>query len=425
MRFERNELQSGVFFNAIKEEKFKSNLISLRFIVPLSLETAAKNALIFPVLLRGSEKFPDLGSISREEESIYDTDISENATKRGDLQILELRMSLLDDRYAIDGMKITERGMALLEDLLLCPVTENGVFRSDYVESEKKTLTEDIRGQVNDKRRYAMRRAVEEMFENDVFGVSELGTEETVAAVCPTCLYKQYKEVLARARIEIFAVGNFDTKALRDRFSAMFGKVERGEVYCAQTVPMVSARAKVKTVYERQSITQGKLAMGFYTGHVSTDMDYAAMQVMNTVYGGGVTGKLFMNVREKLSLCYYCSSMQNGEKGYMLVNAGIEFAKEKQTADEILLQLDHMKNGNITEGEISDAKLAIVNSLGGVKDSTGAILGWYFGCIMNGDMVTPEEKAARVNAVTKEDIVRIANDVKLDTYYFLCGKETK
>ena len=423
MSFERKELANGIYFNTVHETKFKANLISIRFVVPLSADTAAKNALLFPVLLRGSEHYPDIGKIRREEESIYDTGISDSVYKRGDLQILELRMNLLENQYAIDGMDITGRAMALLEDILFHPVTENGAFRGEYVESEKRMLIDDIRAQVNDNRRYATMRLVEEMFEGDAFGLSELGTAEAVSAVCPGCLMAQYREVLARARVEIFAVGNFDFEALSERFAAMFAKVSRTEPYPLETTVLAKPREKVKTVYEHQNITQGKLSLGFFTGHSVSDGDYHVMQVLNTVYGAGVTSKLFLNVREKLSLCYYCSSSENGQKGYMTVNSGIEFANEKKAVDEILAQLDHMKNGEITEGEIADAKLALIDSAGRVGDSTNSLMNWYFACVMNEEILTPEEKIERFRAVTKDEIVRMAQDIKLDTYYFLCGKE--
>ncbi len=420
--FERKELMEGVFFNAIGETKFKSGLISVRFITPLSADTAAKNALLFPVLTRGSERFPDIGSIRREEESVYDTDIDDAVYKRGDTQILEIRMRVLDDRFAIDGMKITERAMTLLSDLIFRPVTENGVFCEEYVESEKQMLIDDIRAQGNDKRRYAMQRLNEEMFEGDVFGTSELGTVESAEAICPVCLWKQYKEVLSRARVEIFAVGNFDFASLCETFRALFASVERGEVYAIETKPLVP-KEKVKTVYERQDISQGKLSMGFYTGITVSDENYTAMQLLNTIYGAGVTSKLFCNVREKLSLCYYCGSGDNAQKGFMTVNSGIEFKNEKKAADEILAQLDEIKKGNISEGELNDAKLALIDSAERIADSVGNTMNWYFAGVMNGKVLTPAEKRAEIEAVTAEDIVKVAQKIRLDTYYFLCGKE--
>ncbi len=423
MAFTRKELSNGIFLNAVEETKFKSNLISVRFILPLSAETAAKNALIFPVLLRGSEKFPDIGSIRREEESIYDTQLADSVYKRGDTQILEIGLHLLDDRFAIDGMNITERALDLLEDILLHPVTENGVFLEDYVESEKEKLIDDILAQINDKRRYAKTRLVEEMFEGDPFGVSELGTEERVSAVCPHCLYEQYMHMLKTARIEIFAVGSFDTDALTARFTRMLANVNRDYHGTPTTTPMQSARESVKTVYERQNISQGKLFLGFYTGTLVTDPDYHIMQMLNVIYGSGLTSKLFVNVREKLSLCYYCASAENGQKGYMTVDSGIEFANEQKTVDEILFQLDEVKKGNITEREMRDARLALLDAVGRVDDSVGNLLNWYFSGVMNGKIITPEEKRALIDSVTVEDIVKKAQNIRLDTYYFLCGKE--
>ena len=423
MVFERKELASGIFWNAIHETKFKSNLISVRFVLPLTADTAAKNALLFPVLLRGSENFPNIGSIRREEESIYDTTLNDSVYKRGDTQVLELRMSVLDNKYAIDGMDITERAMMLLDDILLHPITENGVFCEEYVESEKEKLIDDILAQVNDKRRYAMTRLIEEMFEGDAFGLSELGTVETTEAVCPVCLWKQYHEMLSTARIEIFAIGNFDFDALSARFARMFEGIERRYTGAPETKVMQDARKEIKTVYERQNITQGKLSLGFYTGSTVHDEDYHVMQMLNVIFGAGVTSKLFLNVREKLSLCYYCGSSENGQKGYMTVNSGIEFANEKKAADEILFQLDEIKKGNISESELRDARLALLDAIGRVGDSTGNILNWYFSGVMNGKLISPEEKRALIESVTAKDIVKKAQDIRLDTYYFLCGKE--
>jgi predicted Zn-dependent peptidase len=421
--FERKEILDGVFFNAIPETKFKSNLISVRLITPLLAETAAKNALLFPVLMRGSESFPDLGSIRREEESIYDTDIDDAVYKRGDTQILEIRMRVLDNRFSIDGMDITGRAMALLSDLIFRPLTENGVFLEEYVESEKQMLIDDIRAQINDKRRYAMQRLNEEMFEGDVYGISELGTEETVSEICPVCLWKQYRDVLSRARVEIFAVGNFDFDTLCETFRASFAQADRKEVYTISTKPLSAPKETVKTVYERQNIAQGKLSLGFYTGITAADDNYTTMQILNAVYGAGVTSKLFCNVREKLSLCYYCGSSDNAQKGFMTVNSGIEFKNEKKAADEILAQLEEIKNGNISESELRDAKLALIDSAERIADSAVNTLNWYFSGVMNGKILTPAEKREKIEAVTVADIVEIAKNIRLDTYYFLCNKE--
>ena len=422
MSFERKEIASGVFLNTIEEHKFKSGRMSVRFMLPLSEETAAKYSLVFPVLRRGSVRFPDIGTIRREEESLYDTEFADSVYKRGDCHVLEFRMRVLHDRYALDGMVITERALDLMTDILFAPVTENGVFLEEYVESEKEKLIDDILSKINDKYLYARQRLVEEMFAGEAYGISELGTVESVSAVTPDALYAAYLAVLKSARVEIFAVGEFDFAALEQRFRALFADIDRADVFCPET-SLAARREEVKTVCEAQNISQGKLMLGFTTGVSATDGNYHAMQVLNMIFGGGATSKLFCNVREKMSLCYYCGSTEVAQKGALFVGAGIEPENEKKAAEAILYQLDEMKKGNISDGELSDAKLALMDSVNRIADSAGAILNWHFSGVMNGTLLTPEEKKAKIASVTREDVVRLAENIRLDTYYFLSGKE--
>ncbi len=424
MAFARKEIAKGIFLNTIEEHKFKSGVISMRFILPLSAKTVADNSLIFPVLRRGCVGLPDIGSIRREEESLYETEFADSVFKRGDSQVLEFRMRVLNNKYALDDMDIEAGATALMLAQLFDPVLENGVFCLDYVESEKEKLIDDILSRVNDKYRYARQRVVEEMFdyEGDAYGISELGTEESVSAVTPEGLYEAYTVMLKTARIEIFVVGEFDFSALEARLRARFSRIERKPAREIVTATL-QKRDEVKRVFERQNITQGKLMMGFVSPVTVRDENYHVMQVLNMIFGGGATSKLFCNVREKKSLCYYCGSSENGQKGYLLVSAGIEATNEKKTADEILVQLDEMRKGNISDGELLDAKLALLDSVNRIADSAGALVNWHFSGIMNGRVLSPEEKRAQIRAVTKEEIAKMASDIHLHTYYFLSGKE--
>lgn len=422
MSFERKEIASSVFLNTIEEHKFKAGQLSLRFMLPLSEDTAAKYSLVFPVLRRGSVHFPDIGAIRREEESLYDTEFADSVYKRGDSHVLEFRMRVLHDRYALDGMAITEKALDLMTDILFSPVTENGAFLAEYVESEKEKLIDDILAKINDKYLYARQRLVEEMFAGESYGISELGTVESVSTVTPEALYAAYLSVLKSARVEIFAVGEFDFAALESRFRALLANIERRDVFCAKT-GIAARREDVKTVYETQNIAQGKLMLGFTTGICANDPDHHAMQVLNMIFGGGATSKLFCNVREKMSLCYHCGSTEVAQKGTLLVGAGIEPENEKKAVEAILHQLEEMKKGNITDSELSDAKLALMDSVNRIADSAGALLNWHFSGVMNGELLTPEEKKEKIAAVTREDIVRLVKNIRLDTCYFLSGKE--
>ena len=172
---------------------------------------------------------------------------------------------------------------------------------------------------------------------------------------------------------------------------------------------------------DEMSVTQGKLCMGFRLGDCMDEPDFASIYVFNAVYGGSVTSKLFMNVRERLSLCYYASSMVDTHKGLMLVSSGVDFDKVEQAKAEIIAQLDAVKNGDITDDELEAAKRCVASDLRACLDSQGELEGFYLANTIEGLDFTPDELAALVEDVSREDVIKVAESVVLDAIYFLRG----
>lgn len=425
MSIVRKEIARNVFLNTVPADKFKSDLIRVTFLAPLSEKTASAYALVPAVLNRGNEAYPTLGAIRKELESLYDSSVWDNVGKRGDVQLITLGAGHLGNRFTIDDTDVTKGVLDMLEQTLFHPVLENGAFKAEYVESEKKHRVDEILGDDNNKIAYSARRCEEEMFAGDAYALRAKGDPDSVRAITPEQLYGAYLDLIHKARIEIFAVGSQDMAYVEKRFSAMFAGVPREAGVDLSTNAPKAARAEVKRVYEHQNIGQGKLTMGFTTGICRTDPDFLAMQLASVIYGGSTSSKLFMNVRERLSLCYYCSGSYNAVKGAILVRSGIEFAKKKEAIDEILAQLKLLQAGEITDDEIGDAKNTIKNQLRAVTDRTGAMADWQFEGVMTGRPETTEERMARIDAVTKDEIVRAAGHIALDTVYFLCGMEVK
>ncbi|MBS6462009.1 MAG: insulinase family protein [Ruminococcus sp.] len=423
MSFTRKEIAKNVFVNTVATDKFKSDFIRIAFVMPLSKEKAAANALVPYVLKRGTEKYPDIGAIRRQLESLYDSGIWANIGKRGDTQIININAGMLANKYSMDGTDITGGMLEMISQMLFHPVLESGTFRSEYVESEKAKLADAVRADANNKIAYANRRVREEMYRGEAYAESEKGSAETISALTPERVYAAYLDLLANARIEISAVGNMDFDKVTAAFEAMFAGVCRGAGYDLKTEVVREPKGEPKTVYEHQNIGQGKLALGFRAGCCREDDDFLVMQMVSVIFGGSTSSKLFMNVRERLSLCYYCSAGYDAVKGAIFVNSGIEFAKKKQAISEIIAQLESVKRGEISDTEISDAKNTLINSLRSITDKTSQIAGWCFECAICGISETPEERMAKINAITKEQIVARAQSIKLDTIYFLCGTE--
>lgn len=377
------------------------------------------NALLPAVLLRGSRTCPDLRAITLRLDSYYGASVGAICRRVGDYQTTGLYCSMLEDRFAMAGDRILEPMMAFVKELLLEPVLENGVLREDFVESEKKNLLATIESQRNDKRYYAMEQLLRQLCSRDSFGIPRLGEPEQVAAITAEGLYEHYQKILSQSQAELMYVGAAEPAYVAKLAGALFEGIRRDYVPPRAQTPFCPGPET--DTWEQQKISQGKLCMGFSTGVTVRDPEFAAMQVMNLIFGGGQTAKLFTQVREKSALCYAIDSSYHGAKGLVTVGAGIDTDKEPEVRRQILEQLDACCRGEITEEELTAAKESLRSGLTAVHDSPGAMEGYYANAALSGLTLTPEAYIRAVEAVTAEQVAAVAKKLKLQSVFFLKG----
>ena len=413
------EILPGITLRCFPDTRFKQGALSIQFLRQMRREEAAMNALLPAVLLRGSSRHPDLRSITWHLDDLYGASTGALVRRVGDYQTTGLYCGFMDDRFALPGDKILEPMIAFLEELLLSPATENGIFRKDYVESEKKNLIATLESERNDKRSYANARMLRTMCREDPFGIPRLGEKEQVAAITPAGLYDHYRKVLATSPVNLFYVGPAAPETICRLLKGLFEKLDRTCQFLPPQTPFHDCGGKDWS--ESMEVAQGKLCMGFATPITIRDEDFVAMQMFNTIFGSGMTSKLFMNVREKMSLCYDIGSGFHGSKGILTVSAGIDFDKEQTVRQEVLAQLDACCRGEISPRELKAAREALLSSLRGTHDSPGAIESYYSAAALSGMKLTPEEYMAAVERTEVSGIVRAASSLKLHTVFFLKG----
>ena len=411
-------LLPGVTFRYFRDARFKQGCISIQFIRPMHKDEAAMNALIPAILMRGCDGAEDLRAITLKLDDLYGASLGSIVRRIGDYHATGLYASFISDRFALEGDTILAPMVDFLRQLLFCPVTENGAFSASFTESEKKNLISAIESQKNNKRAYALTRTYAHMCKDDTMGIPRLGNVEDVKAITPQSAYAHYLKVLKESPVEIFYVGEAPEQAAA-LLKAVFADRDRAPVEMAPQTALRSCNAGYVT--ETMDVAQGRLVMGFTTPVTTRSGDYAAMQVCNALFGGGMTSKLFMNVREKLSLCYDVGSSFTGTKGMLLVTSGIDFAKEEEAKAEILRQLEAVQAGDFTEAELQAAKESLSSSLRGLHDSPSAIENYYIVAALNGLNLLPEDYLARVAAVTPGQVAEAAKSLTLDTVYFLKG----
>ncbi|MBQ8296355.1 MAG: insulinase family protein [Ruminococcus sp.] len=420
MKYNRAVFDGNIGFSSVIDEKFKTNSLVIRFITELSADTAADNAVAFGILSDTSSEYRTISELNEKLSMLYGASLSSSAVKRGDLQILGVRASWLSNRYAIDGEDITGEMLDIVCGCLFSPNAADGKFDEEAFRITKRDLLDKIESEINNKRGYALARAAEVAFSGEPAGHSCYGTKETAEKVTPGSAYKAYKRILEQAQVEIFYIAPEENPEVEKRLREQFAGLERSSKNNTFDSPS-PLKSEPERVSEEFDVKQSKMVLAFKT---ESD-DKPAVKLLSTVFGETPVSKLFMNVREKLSLCYYCASRTAGPKRALFVDCGVEKDNIGKAEAEILHQLDEIRNGNISDEELSSAVLSIENALRAVGDTPSSYAAWYFERFCENDMITPQEQFEIYKAVTKERIVAAAKSLKLDSVYLMLNKEVQ
>lgn len=419
MTKQRIQLLDNVFLTYVPADKFKTDFLSAQFITPLRAETAGLNALLPAVLQRGTVQYPDMQRLSAALDLLYGATIEHSVRKRGESQLWGFLATCVDDAFLPDGSKLLEPLTGLLGQLICQPVLEGGTLSPAYVASERTNLIDAIRSAINEKRTFAARRLLEEMCRGEAYGLSHIGDEASVAAITPEALTAHYRAAIAQSRLELYYCGRAERERVESAFQTAFRGLPRAEDPILTPPQAHPPRQSPQVIREQMDVSQGKLSVGY---SVDTD-DKDAVVVMNTMFGATSNSKLFLNVREKLSLCYYASSTYHRSKNMITVASGIEFENYQKALDEIGAQLSAMQNGDWEAWELTAARSSLSNGHRSIFDSASQLEDFYMGQIATGRDDDPEKLLEAALAVTPERIQSAAKAVKLDTIYFLTGKE--
>ena len=418
------KITPAVNLRAIRTDRFKNAQLSISFILPADKELSPLTTLLFSVLRRGTEQYPTIKDLNYALDMQYGASLSYRNSFFGDCQVIGFVLETLGKQYLPAGEQIDplESGLHLIEQMMFHPLKdEQGILRRDIVESEIKNTCDDIRAQVNDARSYAHMRLRECMCGDEPYGASLVGKVDQIVSFTPKMLTEHHKTLLQSARIECFYVGSDDP----ERVAVLLGKLFAHAP--AQQAPMPRTHilpppAQMRRVTEDMPVAQGKLEIGFRTGITPDHPDSIAQSVFNEIFGGTSVSRLFMNLREKHSLCYHCYSAAVAHKGLLNVSCGILPQNQQMAEKEIFAQLEHMKTKLVSKQELAMAQNSLINVLRQCTDSPAALQSYWFGRqVFYGSTITPEQCIARVKAVTAQDVMRAARAVVPDTVYFLNG----
>lgn len=425
MDLNKKTIADGVSLVSVNVNQFKTNEIAIALALPLKKETAAANALMIQLLSRRSAKYPSLLDINTKLADLYGASLVASVSKNGESQVLKLGLTCIDDKFSLDSESISLAGVELLTSLLFEPrLDDNGNFYADDVESEKRILIEKLEAEENEKRAYVLRQTEKLMFENEPYGINRFGTKEDINSLKADDIKSAWENALKSAKIMITIVGSADIEKASKLVSNALANVDRDYKGLTPTT-FVPVANEVKEHMERIDVKQGKLVLGYRVNLEPNDALAPAMRSFCDIFGGGPYSKLFANVREKLSLCYYCSSRYVRQKSFILVQSGCNEENMDKAIKEIQNQLDAIINGDF-EDEFNSSKLGLKDTIMSINDTPGAIEMWIMSQIVDDQIKTPEQSAMENDAVTMEQIKQCAKLLSLDTIYKLSSpKEVK
>lgn len=417
------KLKDGVEGLFVKNERFNTTSISFNFYLPLKKETVAENALLPFILTSCSEKYPSFSALNYKLNKLYGARLDASTEKYGDCQLLRMTVSVIDDRFTFDSDSLVKQASELLLGLIFSPSTQDGAFLSSDVEREKRKAIEHIKGEIAEKRIYAKNRLLSEMFKDTPYGLPKCGTVEDVEKTDGKSLYKAWENMLSSAFVRVQVVGASLPNRFFEDIAEKFQKVKRINITDCKFCLPAKPTDKPKTVFEKMEVKQGKLVMGFSSEMYGDDDMSLPLMVMCDIFGGGPYSRLFSNVREKMSLCYYCSASSVRYKGLLTVDSGVETANAEKAQNEILNQLEIIKKGEFTDFEFDASVKSICDSLNTYYDSQNSLDLWYALKINNQNLYSPKDIAEKIKKITREDVILAAKGVKLHTVYKLLPKE--
>lgn len=417
----KKKIIDGIDLYYIPDTKYKTVSMSAFLHRRLSRDEATSNALLSKMLKRGTVKCKSINELNIYADNLYGALYDVNIAKKAYVQSIVSSVNFLGDEYTKES--IIPECTELMLDMLFKPNVENDTFQKDVFEVEKQNLKDDIEGLINDKRSYANFRCIEEMCKGQENSVFEFGYLEDLDKIDEKTLYAHYKSIITSSPIDIFAVGDVDIDYLLGYLKEYFAQYDFDIKAIEHKKAPDVKRDEVQYVEDVFDVAQGKLAMGFRTEIDIDHEDYYALILGNSIFGSGAHSRLFNTVREKLSLCYYASSMTDKFRALMLVSSGIEFSNFEKAKNEIEKQLKSIQNGDFTEEEFTVSKKFLVNNYLSQKDSAYAMKDYYRGQCFCKNSDTIDEAVAKIEALSPDDVKRALKNVRLDTVYFLKGKE--
>ncbi len=403
----------------ILTDKFKTNVVGIKFRNNVSKDTITKRSILPGVLGIATKEYPSQKLISKKLDKLYGATLGFSPSKVGNNSIMNFAINFVNEKYASETL--TEDIFKFLNEVFFNPLVENESFDEKILKEEKRILHEEIDSIYENKTKFALTRLIDNMCPDEKYSIPSQGIKEDIDQITGNDLYKSYLEYLENDEIHIILCGDFkenDTTKLIEKYLPFTSNNVEYDAFDYEDKEIT----KPNEVIEYESVSQSKLNIGFRTNVRANDKDYYAMIMYNSILGAFPHSKLFTNVRERDSLAYYVVSRIDSYKGLLIIYAGIQDTDYKKAVDVITEQINEMNSGNISQEEYELTIKALVNDYREMADSPVGMVNNAFTNILLEREFDVDYQIQKIKEVTIKDIIKVGNKIKLDTTYLLSSE---
>ena len=415
------ELVPGISAHFVQSKKFKTNKITIRFTAPLSLETVAGRMLSASMLETANQAYPTSQAFRRYLASLYGTDISTSAYRRGQAHVLDLTFTYVRDEFLSKKNFLTSQILELVKQTLFAPLVQDGAFEPTLFEIEKKQLLASLATDMDDSFYFAHKELDSLFFHDERLQLRYSDLRKRISNESPKSSYTCFQDALKNDRIDFFFLGDFNEVEVKEWLRSFSFNGRQIDVQPQYKQPYSNV---LREGMIRKNVGQSVLELGYHCSTSYGDKHHLAMVVMNGLLGGFAHSKLFTNVRENAGLAYTISSQLDLFSGQLRMYAGIDREKRNQARKLMNHQLLELKKGNFTDLEIEQTKEMIRRTLLLAQDSqTSLIERVYLNSLLGKSTSDFDSWVEKLNQVDKEAICKAANSVRLQAIYFMEGIE--
>ncbi len=416
MKFESKDYNSYTI-NLCNIKKFKTIELFLNIKTPIKKEEITIRKLLFSVLFHSCKEYPTPKEISIKLEDLYSAGLSESVYRDGRFLVTEASISSLEDKYTEENN--FEEAVHLLSEILLNPKIENDSFDDKIVDLYKTRFKASIENITENPGRYAAIRGLEEHNKNSITSYRMDGYIEDLDKIDGKSLYKYYKKIFKTNLFDFYVVGNITLNKVSSIIKKYFNKIDIISKKNTNIFLNDKLLKKVNTTKEQLDYEQSVLRM-YYKFDKSSKNDRLFTNRVLSLILGNIPSLLFEKVREKHSLCYSISCRYSYYDNILVIMTNISKENYERVKKLIRETIKDVTRQNFSNKLLEDKKNLIINYFENI-DSNPYQLKNYMLDTYTLELMDKDQMIENIKKVSKNDIVKAAKKLKLESIYFLEG----